>query len=265
MTLIVGTVEHAVSAGRRRYFDEGPFRGVADYLFETMPGEDLGPQALIARQTSGCVLPVHFHRQHQFQIVLRGSGTLGKHRLAPGSVHYTSPQSAYGPIVAGEQGLDYFTFRVLTDKGAWYMPEARKFMQLGMFKEQAMGTLPKKLTQHAWQTLIPRREDGLGAWSCDGQAGSLYTIDEPGSSAGRFYAILRGSYSLDDQILPLGSCVFQPGSDRDPELLCCEDGSWLVVVQFPDQAVLNVVPPEFRIAPSPRGTAAVNGLRARAS
>ena len=134
MAIIMGTVAQATAAGHQRSFDEGQFRGTVVYLFESPPGEKLGPQALVARQAPGWVLPTHFHMQHQFQIVLRGSGMLGKHALAPGSVHYTSPQSAYGPIVAGAQGLDYYSLRVQTDKGAWYLPDGRPFMDFGMFK-----------------------------------------------------------------------------------------------------------------------------------
>lgn len=79
---------------------------------------------------------MHFHVQEQLQVVLRGSGTLGRHVLQPGSVHYTSPQPAYGPIVAVAEGPDYFTLRVLTAKGAWYLPEARPYMTRNLPKHR---------------------------------------------------------------------------------------------------------------------------------
>ncbi|MBO9354443.1 hypothetical protein GG851_10585 [Bordetella petrii] len=199
MALVIGTVKQAVDAGRRRSFEEGPFRGVADYLFETPPEHEPGPQALIARQARGWTLPVHFHMQHQFQVVLRGQGTLGKHLLAPGSVHYASPQSAYGPIVAGDDGLDYFTLRVLTDKGAWYMPESRKFMKMGMFKEQKAGAALRAAAAQGWHVLIPHRNDGLGAWAWVGEPGIKHALAEPISQSGRFYVAVRGSYSLGDR------------------------------------------------------------------
>ncbi|WP_137917021.1 hypothetical protein [Hydrogenophaga sp. 2FB] len=254
MTLIAVTVAEAVSAGRRRCFDEGQFRGMADYLFETAPGEEPGPQALVARQAPGWTLPVHFHMQYQFQVVLRGSGTLGKHVLAPGSVHYTSPQSGYGPILAGEDGLDYFTIRVLTDKGAWYLPEARAYMERGLFKEQQWGPAPDEESAWGWQTLIPFRPDGLGAWACTGQANTPYACKEPHSDAGRFHSVIRGSFRLGNRVLPPGSCVYWSPPDSPPTFTALEEKSLMIAVQFPGEALRHHVPPELRVAPSARGT-----------
>lgn len=248
---VVGTVNDAIANGRRRHFDEGNFRGVADYLFETQPGESLGPQALIARQNCGWELPVHFHMQHQFQVVIRGNGRLGKHILSPGSVHYTSPQSAYGPIVAGDDGLDYFTLRVLTDKGAWYLPESREFMQTGLSKRQMWGNNSDSESTPA--TLIPLGDDGIGAWMWRCDFGKVIEIDAKPSKSGRFHLVTAGTFKFNDQELPLGSCVYCM-ADQKCIFTAVEPSSQLIVVQFPDDAIDHWVPPELRIAPSSRGT-----------
>jgi hypothetical protein len=253
MTIRTGTVDRAIAAGRRRHFDEGPFRGIADYLFESAIGEPLEPQSLIARQAPGWVLPVHFHMQHQFQVVLRGSGRLGKHVLTPGTVHYTSPQSAYGPIVAGDEGLDYFTLRVLTDKGAWYLPDARPFMRAGLFKEQLWGCLPSSADTFSWRTLIPLRDDGLGAWAHTGDLGRSIALSEPTSDAGRFSVVIRGRFHTNGIVLGEGGCVYSGPLDQAPVFTALEEKSELVVVQFPDHAVRNDVPPDLQVAPSARG------------
>jgi hypothetical protein len=250
MTLLIGTV--AGSIARRRRFDEGHFRGLADYLFESAPGEPLGPQALVARQAPGWTLPVHFHMQHQFQVVLRGTGTLGKHELRPGSVHYTSPQSGYGPIVAGEDGLDYFTLRVLTDKGAWYLPECRSYMAPGLFKEQKWGAPPPDPA--AVCTLIGLRDDGLGAWAYRPAVGESVECREARSEAGRFHLVVEGRFDLQGMELPAGSCVYA-GPDEAPRFTALDAGGLLVVAQFPRQAVTHHVPEHLRVAPSPSGTA----------
>lgn len=257
--MIIGTVAEAIAAGRRRQFDEGQFHGVADYLFESAPGEDLRPQTLIARQAPGWVLPVHFHMQHQFQVVLRGSGTLGQHALLPGSVHYTSPQSGYGPIVAGEQGLDYFTIRVLTDKGAWYLPDARSHMDKGLFKEQRWGAVPADGVVGTWQELIAPRQDGLAAWSIKGMPGPIPGCPGPTSEAGRFHTVIQGAVRVGDRELPAGSCVYAAHEDDAPVFTILEDETLLVAVQFPGSAIRHFVPPDRRIAPSARGVAVKPG------
>jgi hypothetical protein len=250
MRFIVGTVDEAIKNGRRRSFQEGKFRGVADYLFETGPGELLGPQALIARQICGWKLPVHFHMQHQFQVVLRGSGRLGKHILAPGSVHYTSPQSAYGPILAGDEGLDYFTLRLLTDKGAWYMPESRRFMQPNLHKRQVWGINTEVNTKLA--TLIPLEDNGIGAWMWRTDTGQLIEVDSKNCKSGRFHLVLDGAFKFNNLELPLGSCVYG-APDETCLFTAIEPNSKLIVVQFPEDAMDYWVPPDRRIAPSSKG------------
>lgn len=253
MPVQFGLAENARASGRSRRFEEGNFRGVADYLFETVPGESPGPQALIARQAPGWTLPVHFHRQYQFQVVLRGGGVLGPHTLMPGSVHYTSPQAAYGPIIAGPEGLDYFTLRVLTEKGAWYFPEARSSMNLGMFKEQRSGTPNVGGDSGSWQVLIPPRDDGLGAWARTAQLGDRVAPVKHESGAGRFHLVIRGRFLFDDVELPRESCLFWTPPGDGPTLHALEPDSFLVAVQFPRQALDNNVPPELQVAPSPSG------------
>lgn len=251
MTAIIGTISEAVSAGRRRRFDEGNFHGVADYLFETAPGESLGPQALIARQAPGWTLPVHFHMQHQFQVVLSGGGTLGKHTLMPGSAHYTSPQSAYGPIVAGPEGLDYFTLRVLTDKGAWYMPESREVMKIGMFKEQKWGSAQS--SEAPIETLIELRDDGLGAWAYRPGKGHAIMFDMAPGKAGWFLCVIDGSFRIDSrEALAAGTCAYCFAGET-PEVVADTEEAFLVVVQFPEASLDNDVPTHLRMAPSARG------------
>lgn len=251
MTVIVGTVEQAVEAGSRRRFDEGPFRGTADYLFETAPGQPPGPQALIARQAPGWALNTHFHMQHQFQVVLSGTGMLGRHPLTPGCVHYTSPQSGYGPLVAGPRGLDYFTLRVLTDKGAWYLPEHRQMMEPGLPKEHVWGVQP--MAEVSNQDLIPLRNDGLGAWMLRARPGRTLACEVSSSRSGRFHVVLSGAFELSGRPLPEGTCVYAPAQDSPPSFVATQPSSTMVVVQFPHAACEHHVPESLRIAPSPRG------------
>src|SRR3954464_12357154 len=72
------------------------------------PGpEAVYPMAFLVEQPPGSVVQTHFHEANQFQLVVGGSGTLGKHAVQPIAVHYSNAFSAYGPITAGEEGLQY--------------------------------------------------------------------------------------------------------------------------------------------------------------
>src|SRR5919199_2365261 len=87
------------------------------------PGpEVVYPMAFLVEQSAGSTVQAHFHAANQFQVVIGGSGMLGRHAVAPISVHYVNAFSAYGPLRAGETGLHYFTLRNGYDPGARYVP-----------------------------------------------------------------------------------------------------------------------------------------------
>ena len=188
--------------------------------------------------------------QFQIQVVVGGSAKLGRHHLEPISVHYVSPQSAYGPLIAGPQGLEYLTLRVLTDKGAWYMPESRPMMKSGLFKEQVTGDLHIGVNRAGERTIIEIREDGLGAWGYTAAAGEGVRCEQRSSMAGRFYIVAAGSFTLGDRMLPKHACVYWSPPDPSPHFEALADNSELTVVQFPQQALLTDVPPELRRAPA---------------
>lgn len=250
--MFIGTVADAIEGHRRRHF-EGPgnFRGYTDFMFETPPGEPPGPQAFLVHQAPDWSLPAHFHMQHQFQVIAGGGGRLGVHEVTPGSVHYASPQSGYGPLVAGADGVEYFTLRVRADRGAWYMPESRQHMDRGMRKEQVTQAPSPDEALADKETLIAVRDDGLGAWRYRVDAGQSLACDEPVGKAGRFHVVLRGSFRLGDTELARHSCVYWSPPDASPVFEAGEASSEMVIVQFPEAALYHEVPEEV-LAAAPR-------------
>jgi hypothetical protein len=87
---------------------------------------DGGPQAFMVEMGAATApLRTHFHVVDQFQVVVHGGGTLGRHRLGPGAVHYADALHPYGPLAAGPDGLAYLTLRATSDTGAWFTPDRR--------------------------------------------------------------------------------------------------------------------------------------------
>src|ERR1700739_2378026 len=86
----------------------------------------LYPMAFLVEKESGAVVRPHFHQADQFQVVVQGGGRLGRHDIGTVAVHYTDAWSAYGPIVAADEGISWFTLRNAWDSGARYMPAARE-------------------------------------------------------------------------------------------------------------------------------------------
>ncbi|WP_295374302.1 hypothetical protein [uncultured Pseudacidovorax sp.] len=257
----VGTVEDAISGGRRRVFDAGTgrFRGHTDFLFESEGPDVPGPQAFLVHQAPGWTLAPHFHLQHQVQVVVGGSGRLGQHPLGPGSVHYASPEAPYGPLVAGPDGLDYFTLRVQTDRGAWYMPESRPTMTAGLDRRQT--TAGPDPSQPVLDVMIAPRPDGLAAWLLrgDGDDIVLPPLQPPpavgpngqaGGACDRFHVVLDGAFEIEGHGLPAHACLYASSTESLRRARALEVGSRLVVVQFPSLAASHLASPAMRHAAS---------------
>ncbi len=76
------------------------------------------PQAYPIEQQPGSAVPPHFHETNQFQVVVKGAGKSGRHRLGAHAIHFAGGHAAYGPIHASPEGLFYFTLRARSDRGA---------------------------------------------------------------------------------------------------------------------------------------------------
>lgn len=82
-------------------------------------------QGVVVRSPPGHTLRPHFHGVPQFQVFYDGVGTIGRHDVAPLTVHYADAFTPYGPIVSGPTGLAYAVLRPRADVGAHWMPEER--------------------------------------------------------------------------------------------------------------------------------------------
>ena len=71
----------------------------------------LYPMAFLVEKDPHAVVKPHFHQAHQYQVVVQGGGRLGTHDVGSVAVHYTDAWSAYGPIVAQDDGISWFTLR----------------------------------------------------------------------------------------------------------------------------------------------------------
>lgn len=238
--LLWGTVEDSRRTGRRRVAKTDKFHGFSEVLFESGPGEVPGPQAFLAHQDPNWVLGTHFHRTDQFQLVVRGVGTLGKHEIFPFTVHFSSKEAGYGPVVAGTEGLEYFTLRAVTDQGAYYLPEDRHNMRPGLQKRHFTAHFPQDedYSTHSQggsgtKAVIERQQGGLAVWTTRVAAGKTASAPTEMEGAGRFHVVIDGAFSMDDVRLPKLACVFTSPDEQPLSLTALDEDSEFVTLQFP--------------------------------
>lgn len=225
------------------------------------PAGPCAPNAKIIEQQAGCVIPAHFHTCHQFQVVSAGGGFLGRKPVQPWTVHYTSPDTGYGPIEAGEQGLSYYVLRPQIDPGAKFMPQSRGQMRAGLPKHHAVSGLidvPDAAALAALgtarvQTCLPLTPEGMAAWQVGLPPGERFLASELPGEGARFYLVTAGALAqpvagpdteLDSvanadagAVLSAGSLYFAEVADS-LSLQASAAGADFLVLQFPPEATI---------------------------
>ena len=121
MQLVVARAETPESRIRR--YDDGT---VITDLIESTAENPTMPDASLKEHSPGRVIKPHYHAVDQFQVFTAGTGTLGKHELAPYDVHFTHAHTPYGPLRAGDEaGYSFITLRRHYDPGQQTMPDSR--------------------------------------------------------------------------------------------------------------------------------------------
>jgi hypothetical protein len=244
MTMI-GTVTEAFNNRRERQIRSAP--GVAgghifrsDLIPETGDAESDTPNCKLIEQQPHGVLQSHFHIVDQFQIMVAGDGLLGKHQVAPYTVHFAAKHTGYGPITAGEQGLHYMVFRLGKDAGAGYLPEQRGDMKdlprrhvmgapVGCLNETQRAALESTVEHKA----IAIQADGLCATIYQAPAQQPIVAPEPISGRGQFIYIAAGSAVKDDQTHEAGTAIFIASTEPQATLTTGPLGAEILVMQFP--------------------------------
>ncbi|WP_431271898.1 hypothetical protein [Dankookia sp. P2] len=203
------------------------------------PGpEAVYPMAFLVEQPAGSVVDSHFHEANQFQLVVAGHGTLGAHAVQPIAVHYSNAYSAYGPITAGEDGLQYLTLRNGYDRGARYLPAAREELRGVRRRFRAAvadagppGEAPEQATT---EVLLAQAPDGLGARRHRLPPGAALQGPDPADGDGQFWVVTAGALrAADGATLPALSCAFVGPEEAPFAVTAGKAGLEVVVMQYP--------------------------------
>jgi hypothetical protein len=203
----------------------------------------LSPQAFLIEQAPNSTILSHFHRQNQFQVVIGGSGTIGRHDLQPLTVHYAGAYTGYGPLVSGPEGLTYFTLRCVSESGANFLPEARPNMLRGPKRHFTSSPLTGMSAQALQNLAAPRvdevlpREDDALAVACysvppGGRVGAL----SPAGSAGQFMIVANGAIDHAGTRLKRWENLFVSADEAAYTITAGPEGAEVLLLQYPPKA-----------------------------
>lgn len=183
------------------------------------------PQAYLVIQPPHSVTRPHFHQTNQFQVFVGGSGKVGKLRADPVTVQYAGGHTPYGPIVAGDEGISYFTLRQRWDSGAKYMPAMRDSLMRGRQRQrvgsmaldngEAMAGASEPVLQ---ETIIEPEADGLLAQWFRLAPGATTSTPNAAEGGGQYHVVVNGSlWRGEKKLAPLSVEFVSP--EEGPQLL----------------------------------------------
>lgn len=247
--LIVTSRQEAASRSRQiqvhgatytidEYVGQAPKRG--HYLPGNEVNDDGRPQGFLVHQPPGAVTPAHFHEPNQFQVFVGGNGRIGAATAEPWSVQYANGHTPYGPIVAGDKGVQYFTLRQRWDPGAKYLPASRDLLRSGNQRRRiksgiSVGDDQGRLARRATEVdvLIEREADGMAAWMWRLPARGSSQLPDPADGGGQYLIVAGGTLSDHDRPLGYLSAVFVSHDEAGFTLRAGPEGLDLLVLQYP--------------------------------
>lgn len=235
----VGTLDGPQASRRQVTLENGATLWKSDLIVSP---EDAGtvPQAYLVEQDPNTVTRPHYHPQNQFQVVIGGEGMLGRHPVEPITVHYAGQYTGYGPIIAGNRGVAYFTLRAVTTTKVHWLPESRAEMKnvtrchlLGGRVEPSDAAALRMRAEVSTETLIEPQPDGIAASLVRLPPGASASPPELRSGGSRFYLVAAGAMLLNGQRLPRLAASFATADERGFQLVAGDEGLEVLALQFP--------------------------------
>lgn len=199
------------------------------------------PQGFLVTQPPGSVTPAHFHEPNQFQVFVAGGGRLGARPANPLAVQYANSHTPYGPIVAGAEGLSYFTLRQCWDPGAKYVPASLDKLRKGTQRTRMASGLTlsssaerKARTCSKTETVFEAEADGLAAYMLRvGAEQRVRGLPDPREGGGQYLLVVSGSAMHGGKELPKWSTIFVSRDEPPPPVTTGTTGLDILVLQFP--------------------------------
>jgi hypothetical protein len=203
----------------------------------------LSPNVFLVDLPPESVLDVHFHRENQFQLFVKGEGSIGPHRIRPITVHYAGAYTGYGPLKAGPAGVSYFTIRPVYDTGAFYLPRARGDIVRGP-KRNLHSTPVAPLDASALRALRSPELVDLIALEPDHIAARLLRLPpraahvdlDPAGTGGQFLVVVTGSIAHGERARGPLDIIFLSADEPPFRLQAHDDGAEVILLQLPTKA-----------------------------
>jgi rubredoxin len=224
-----------------RQLPNGHFAWRTDFIDRPEDKSVDTPMAFLAEGSAHRVLRVHFHRVDQFQVMYNGSGSLGKHAVGPGAVHFSRAYTPYGPISYSENGLGFITLRAHRDPGAQFLPESREVLdnvanrtpwQVTAFPDFDLDPGEHGVAMKALDGL-KGHADGLAGFSVKMRPGARAYAPDPSKGDGQYIVVMKGAVQHQGQLKKDLAIVWVGKNEGPFELIAGPEGLEALILNFP--------------------------------
>jgi hypothetical protein len=196
------------------------------------------PEAYLIEQDANQDVQSHFHEQPEFQLIVDGTGSLGRNAVTPITMHYANAYTGYGPISAGPQGISYVTLRPMRDNGAMWLPEDREKMKRApkkFFHSAPIASLTASERMRLSAPIVATIADegeGLGAWKIVCGPHQSVMAASPSLGGGQYLFLHQGSAQLNAKPMSAIAYAFASADEAPVNIRSGADGAELLVMQF---------------------------------
>lgn len=197
------------------------------------------PTAFLAQYDPGDDSCTHFHQVDQFQILVKGKGTLGRHPVEPYYVHFARAYTPYGPLRADAQtGWTFMTLRTRYDPGAQRLPGALPKLEAVRDRKPwqvtSMARFPARVSGvNVLENSDIKDERGLYVRAVTMPPGARITAPSPSDGAGQYVVAVRGTLVHDERARQALAVVFNAPDEIPYRIQAGVDGLEALIVNFP--------------------------------
>ena len=204
---------------------------ISDYIGTKTSAPE--PHGFLVEGDPGYTIKPHFHGVDQFQVCVAGRGTLGKQELVPGVLHYADAYTPYGPIVAGDAGLSFFTLRkVAYPDGAHFVPGSKDKKKGPSGRNVVTAVDPARERSNTVRHLIAE-PDGVRAVEIPAAPGArLPDPDGFGDRGGAYILVFAGAIAAAGAVYARHSLMWVPARTPAPAMTAQGEGAVVGVLCF---------------------------------
>ena len=150
------------------------------------------------------------------------------------------PGSVLVEIIAGEDGVRYFTLRQQWDPGAKYMPQSRGKLQKGNQRTRIKANIPvfsdgeraERQTVRV-ENIFESEPDGLSAGIYYLSEGDSHTLPSPSSTGGQYLVVASGVMIYDGKSFDRWSTIYVAPDEEAFEVRAGSEGLDILLLEFP--------------------------------